>query len=127
MLRALSRRSDNNKNNNILTINRNNPAHTPPPPASLLNVFPPLFRDFAVVGEELIVGAGVGLLVGGLVVFSVFVPLVFYLDFDGLEDDAAVDGGADGATHGLKVSGFDGLEDGVFDGGAVDAADQISV
>ena len=66
-------------------------------------------------------------MVGGLVVFSVFVPLVFFLDFDGLEDDAAVDGDADGATDGLEVDDFVGLEDGVFDGGAVDAADQISV
>ena len=66
-------------------------------------------------------------MVGGLVVFSVFVPLVFFLDCDGLEDDPAVDGDADGATDGLEVDDFVGLEDGVFDGGAADAADQISV
>ncbi len=54
----------------------------PTPPSSQLNVFPPFFLAFAVVGDELIVGEGVGLLVGGLVVFSVFVPLVFFLDFN---------------------------------------------
>ncbi len=54
-------------------------------------------------------------------------PLVFFLDCDGLEDDPAVDGDADGATDGLEVDDFVGLEDGVFDGGAADAADQISV
>jgi hypothetical protein len=67
-------------------------------------------------------------LVGGLVVFSVLVPLVFFLDFDGLEDDdAAVDGDADGAMDGLEVGDFDGLEDGVFDGGADGATDGVEV
>ncbi len=54
-------------------------THTPP--ASQLNVFSPFFPAFAVVGDELIVGEDVGLLLGGLVVFSVFALLVFFLDF----------------------------------------------
>ena len=53
-------------------------------------------------------------MVGGLVVFSVLVPLVFVLDFDGLEDGAAaVDGDADGATDGVEVGASVGGKVGV--------------